>query len=322
MKASSNPKLLFFGFSYAGFHAVAGVINLQYFQRPLLAIMVMIVYLVAIIISLGFTSKLYLPFPPSIACLIAASVIPGVSIFALGESAGSIYFAAWSVQGTATLLSVLAVRGHPFFAWVGTLIMSLEIVALGGFGAAAGSGLLGAVILVVACQWVASALIKSQDAAALAIEVAVANDLEREALSASRSASRVRAREALDSALPLLTIIQTKRGKITRDEAKMALIIEAGLRDQIRARGLLDEKLVDAVLKARVRGVEVQLLDDGGTDEITAGEKARIVGTLIIKLNQTTIGKVFIRSVSGEPWTVSMVATRPGVEAPDLFLRL
>jgi hypothetical protein len=76
------------------------------------------------------------------------------------------------------------------------------------------------------------------------------------------------------------------------------------------------------VLRARVRGIEVQLLDDGGTDELETEEMAKIIESLVLNLNRTTIGKVVIRSVAGESWTVSMVALRPDATAPDVFLRL
>jgi len=102
----------------------------------------------------------------------------------------------------------------------------------------------------------------------------------------------------------------------------LARLTEAGIRDQIRARGFQQKGLVNAVREARSRGVEVQLLDDGGLETISSRDKSKIFGTLVKELGQVRTGKVVIRSVDQEQWKVTMVALQPGAEAPDVFLRL
>jgi len=38
-------------------------------------------------------------------------------------------------------------------------------------------------------------------------------------------------------------------------------------------------------------------------------------------INSVVAGKVVVRSPRGEKWVVTVMATRPGTEAPDLWLK-
>ena len=117
-------------------------------------------------------------------------------------------------------------------------------------------------------------------------------------------------------------MIQTKEGNITSSDAKKLLLSEAGIRDQIRARGFQDSLLIAAVLSARKRGVEVQLADDGGIDLLDEEKKSRIFKVLAQTVSEIKTGKVVIRSVAGETWTVSLFASDSSATGQDIFLRL
>jgi DNA-binding CsgD family transcriptional regulator len=100
------------------------------------------------------------------------------------------------------------------------------------------------------------------------------------------------------------------------------LLAEAGIRDQIRARGLQDAGLIAAVLSARKRGVVVQLSDDGGIDLLEAENKESLFKVLSHTLSGIQAGKVVIRSVAGESRTVSLFGSDPSAPTQDVFLRL
>ena len=322
MTTVSHARIAFFTLGYAYYHAVLGVINFDSYQRPIPAAIGLVVYIFAIGIAMGYRRRPQLPPSVVIFCLVAAGGIPILGAFAIGEEGVTSTYLTWYVAGIATLMAILAIRNRQNWAWTGTIIMALEIFISGGFDALSDAGVFGALMIVLAAQLISRALLSSEKAAKEYLEMTIETDSERLALSASRAAARLRVQDTLESARPLLKIIHQKEGKLTRAEVKRARITEAGLRDQIRGRGLLDEKLLNAVLRARVRGIEVQLLDDGGTDELETEEMAKIIESLVLNLNRTTIGKVVIRSVAGESWTVSMVALRPDATAPDVFLRL
>jgi hypothetical protein len=68
--------------------------------------------------------------------------------------------------------------------------------------------------------------------------------------------------------------------------------------------------------------VEVQLLDDGGLDELDPIELDQLLNRVARELSQIQSGRVVIRSVAGEDWRLTMAAIRKGADQPDLFLRL
>jgi hypothetical protein len=63
-------------------------------------------------------------------------------------------------------------------------------------------------------------------------------------------------------------------------------------------------------------------MDDGGMDLLEAKERLQITDKLVETLDGLSAGRVFIRSVADETWTVSLLAVSPGAAAPEVFLRL
>jgi hypothetical protein len=97
--------------------------------------------------------------------------------------------------------------------------------------------------------------------------------------------------------------------------------LEARLRDDIRGRDLVNEEVRLATRNARERGVEVVLLDEGGLTNISQIELNNILGKVSGAINSVAAGKIVVRSPRGESWLVTVIATRSGTEAPDLWLK-
>lgn len=76
------------------------------------------------------------------------------------------------------------------------------------------------------------------------------------------------------SARPLLERIAAAPALGDTDRAEIALV-EAQLRDRIRARGLASEELLAAAREARERGVSVVLLDDGALNGLAEPQRER-----------------------------------------------
>jgi hypothetical protein len=219
-------------------------------------------------------------------------------------------------------MAILAVRQHPYLAWIGTGFLIIQTLVWGGIDVAFSSGVVGAFLLVLAAQATASLLARSADAAQEFLEQAVATEAATAATSAARQERQARVQEALSESLPLLDLIVKRRGKLSEKDRLLAVLKEHELRDQIRGRSLMHPDLIKAARSARSRGVEVQLLDDGGFENVDPTEVATTLKKVAKELNKITAGKVVIRASQGEGWRLTMAALRKEADRPDLFLRL
>jgi len=321
MNGISHRRLTLFTLGFGFYHAALGIVHFAGYQRPIPAAISIALYLVAIGWATGHGPGLALPLEAVIFALLTAVAVPILGIYAIGDVADSGNLT-WFTVGIGLLMAVLAVRRQKKIAWAGTIIMSVEMLIWSEVEFLISGEIIGPVMLVVGALGLSWALNSSQRASEEFLSRALVVDGDRQALSAARAESRLRMREILDSSLPLLRLIEQKKGKLTASGSRELLIAEAGIRDQIRARGLQNKKLVEAVLRARKKGLEVQLLDDGGMKLLEASEKAKIIKKLVQSLDSLSTGKVVIRSVSGEAWAVTLLAHSPGSDAPDVFLRL
>jgi hypothetical protein len=122
-------------------------------------------------------------------------------------------------------------------------------------------------------------------------------------------------------ALPMLTIIQNQHGALDDNQKLEAKLLEASLRDEIRGTGLINPYVRESVKLARLRGVEVILLDEGGLDHVEQGHKQEILFKASEAISRIHSGRVTLRAPAGESWCVTLVATRPGIAKPDLWLK-
>ena len=320
MTTTPYAKMNFFMFGYALYHGVLGIIGYDDYQRPSAAVSSIILYIAAIGLAMLYRLRSQLPLPVTVLSLVAAGVVPYLGAYATGEFHTSAY-QSWYVGGIGVLMVILVVRQRLVYGWLGTVIMVAEVSIRDGSEALIGGGIVGAVMLVTAAHGLSWSQRQSMKAAEVHRLTMLQNHSERVSLTANRTSAHFRLQRTLQSAMPVLALIQKKKGNLTRAEAKQAVILEAGLRDQIRAKGLMDDELVKAVNKARERGVEVQLIDDGGMAGLTDKEKRGFFEKLVESLDDLNSGKVVIRSVEGEEWTISMLAIENRSETPSFFLR-
>jgi PHP family Zn ribbon phosphoesterase len=85
---------------------------------------------------------------------------------------------------------------------------------------------------------------------------------------------------------------------------------------------LLDNGVRVEVREARKRGVEVTINDEAGLDAIDPEELDSIRDSIAKAIRATQSGKIAIRAPKGESYLVSIIATRPEANSPDLWLRL
>lgn len=321
MISLSSRALQFFAGTFGFFHAVLGFLNLGLFQRPNYVVAALIIYMVFLAITVSFPGERKIPNWLASANFAVALLVPLLVISGLGENPQT-PFTIWYVAGIGTLMAITAVRGHRTIAWFGTLFLIAEILVWGGFGVLFNSGIVGALLMVMGAQAASGELEASARLAKQFKDQALATEKATASQTAARIERERRITQTLAGVLPQLELIAANRKGLSSAQKQTAILTEAALRDQIRGRGLTHPVLVEQVRLARSRGVEVQLLDDGGFEELTERETAELLDKVAAEVSKIRAGKVVIRSVSGEDWNLSVVALRKGEEKPDLFLRL
>ncbi|EGD55120.1 hypothetical protein [Gordonia neofelifaecis] len=168
-----------------------------------------------------------------------------------------------ALGGSAALTFVmLAVRGRTGVAWLGGLVSLIAIVVA---AAARGEDIAVAVGIVMpgntgilAMATFFAMLVRPRAQQIGALRRLGERDRQAEGVRMVRDARLSRLQ---DQVRPLLEYIASG-ARLSDDQVAACLLIEAGLRDRIRAPGLDAPEVADAAWDARGRGVRVLLLDD------------------------------------------------------------
>jgi hypothetical protein len=310
-----------FGLAFGLYHAALGVIYIEANEQPSLVAAAVFSYIFALVPTIWVIGSRKLPLVFSWLNLLLAIVIP-IAVNSTLDSKHLQDYSTWYVLGIGTLLGATAVRGRRSFAWLGFLALVIEIFIWGGIQGLAASGLPGVLSLVVAGhaisvgveRAIAQTKLLNERASSLAAETA-----------AVESAGQLRSRLVgltLRTALPTLELIASNGGKLTAEQRFAATLLEAGLRDEIRGPALLNDSIRASIRKARVRGVEVLVLDEGGLDGIDAQARVEILGKVAEAVDRVHEGRLTLRAPRGEEWRVTVAAVRPGENRPDLWLKL
>ncbi|MEK8069394.1 hypothetical protein [Rhodococcoides navarretei] len=204
----------------------------------------------------------------------------------------------WPLGMSVVIYTFMCVRGRTLAAWLGlALTMSVAI----GWAVVTGQGflyglsfsainiapLLMATFFAFTIRPLAAAIfeLRRQSTVRIASQAAAAAVLEE------RDA-RLASLDAL--ARPLLQRIAD--GPDPTDEEILACrLLEAELRDTLRARGLVKPDLILAARSARARGVEVMMLDDRTPDALDDDARDRIVAAASSALDAAEAGAVTVR---------------------------
>jgi hypothetical protein len=205
---------------------------------------------------------------------------------------------------------------------VGLAILVAEIAVWGGIGSLATTGLPGVFSLVVTGHAVSVGVERAVKATAELNKQAA--DLAF-ATAARETGNRVRSdllEKTLRTALPALNLIAALGGNLNEAQRREALLLEAGLRDEIRGANLLTDPMRAAIKAARLRGIEVLVMDEGGLDCLKEDERTTLLNKAAESIAVVEAGRLTIRAPKQEEWRVTVVAVRPGESKPDLWLKL
>jgi hypothetical protein len=319
----SRAGLTLIGIVFGLFHAVLGFASLNLYVDPTGPSFAIGIYLVALFSSILPYPTIKMPWWHGALAAVAAVALPQLVNPALF---GPVYhsYATWYVGATGVLLCIVMVRQQAIFAWLGVVgVMASMVVYYEGFSFVGESGVLGGLIsMVVAGQAVSLGVERGAREATRLSELASADLAAAEATSATRAERKVRVQKALENSLPLLKKIVERKGALSPAEANEAIMAEVALRDEIRGRDFMTDRVREASLEARTRGVEVVLLDEGGLDGVDPELRERILGDVANAIDGVQRGKVTVRTVKGEAWLVTVVATDNPNDPPTLWLRL
>ena len=302
------------------YHAILGASAWRAYPNILFLFASIAIYLTSLVISVAVSQGLIIS--RIFGSIVAFGAVSTVIVANLGIQHGhSDPYSTWYVGGMSVLLGVLAARGQSIMAWVAAALVSWLIILEDGFSGLGEVGIEGMAILIAAASATAFALkradreVKELQNAELIAEAAI---IRSEAAGEER---KIRLQNVLERSLDSLSQIMHIPGSVTRGEREALLKLEASLRDDIRGRALLNEAVRKAAADARARGIEVLLLDEGGLGSLPESQLEHILGKVAGAINSVVAGKVVIRSPRGEKWVVTVMATRSGTEAPDLWLK-
>jgi hypothetical protein len=284
-----------------------------------MALVALLIYLVAAFLAVFYYRARKMPALLAWVNVAVAVIVPLLihqSVDAV--SAGS--QSSWYVSGIGALLAVTAIRGNQVVSWIGTSILALEVLVWGGSGAMFNTGLAGALALVVTANALSYALARIE----IETQELINKTIEIEASSAIDLATRTeRSRRLSDTLRVSHGLLQRiSAGEIDGEVRQEAQLLEAELRDGIRGRDFIDSKLKESIKAARLRGIEVTVLDEGGLALLEDSVKSEIRQKFALELDQISSGRVTIRAPRGGNTNATFVASRPGTATPDVFLRL
>lgn len=306
---------------YALYHAALGVIWLAEYPQPELVILALLIYLATVIPTIVAFDTLALPPFMSILNLSAASLIPVLINTQIDNSLAGTY-ATWYVAAVATLMAATAIRQQRVISWVGLGVMVTQVISWGGIGSITTTGVIGAAALVFAGQAISTGLSRTAREARAFADQATLEASEMAATSAIRQQRKARSAQTLRRALPILQRISDAAGELTDADRQEARLLESELRDEIRGRNLISDRTRESIRSARLRGVEVTVLDEGGLDSVAESERQSLLKLVAEALDECQSGRVTLRSPSNDEYLVTMVCMRPGAAAPDMWLRL
>jgi hypothetical protein len=98
-------------------------------------------------------------------------------------------------------------------------------------------------------------------------------------------------------ALPMLRQIVASGGELTTGQRQECVYLEGAIRDEIRGRKLLNDRVREQIMIARRKGTIVTLLDEGGIDDLPEEDLERVLNHLAAAIRDTVTGKLIARTV-------------------------
>ncbi|MFE0749651.1 hypothetical protein [Gordonia sp. NPDC058843] len=244
------------------------------------------------------------PLPSSTTLVVGGLAVAAVAatLFSLPFPPSHVMQTGPPVGASVIILAFVAVRGRPLAAWLASGCISVIATVWGAVSTAGALWGLSITLPGYAIMIMGSLFsVMLRPMARQIYELREANERQAALDAAAAASAEVRDRRlaALDErARPVLTRI-ARRETFVADEVVVARLLEAQLRDGIRASGLDLPVVRDAAWRARQRGVHVVLLDDGGLaaldDALAVTARERLATAVAELLDEADDGRVTVR---------------------------
>lgn len=258
-----------------------------------------------------------LPLGPSAALTFVGPIGCGLVYSALPAPASS-SLQTWPLGASVAIYTFMCVRGRTLFAWIGlAATIGVTLLWTGATGQGVGYGLsfsginVAPLLMATFFAFTIRPLGRSIFELRAQSTVRIASEAAASAVLEERDAQLERLDE---QARPLLGRI-VSGPDLTEDERLACELLEADLRDSLRARGLVDTRLSRAARAARSRGVQVVMLDDRGDVALDSDAHSALTASAADQLDALRSGSATVRLLPpGRPVLATML-----VDADETF---
>ncbi|MFM9920701.1 hypothetical protein [Lacisediminihabitans sp. H27-G8] len=295
----SVPRLLIISLAaiFSAYHLVLAVVSIDVPHQKAPYIAAMVLYGLATLLSLLLSRTQRMPTWVAAFNVAVAVVVPLLvtSQFDQAEAKGT--YAAWHTAAIGTLMVITSTRRRHTFAWIGTAALVVQTVAWAGPGGLVAYGVIGSVGWVAVSQALSLSLAKAgRDTRQYALAEREAVEW-RAAQEAHVSERQFRLGQTSRMSLPMLRQIVAVGGELTDSQRLECLYLEGAIRDEIRGRKLLNDRVREQIMIARRNGTIVTLLDEGGIDDLSDADLERVLNRLADAIRDTKTGKLIARTV-------------------------
>lgn len=295
----SMPMLIGVGLAVAAGFAGMAVLTMDSYDPPWADLACLGVLLVCCPYALFRSTAAGRSIPLSSTWTMAVSVpvITGLTMWAY-DGPHLVGVEVWPVVACVILLVIIALAGRDRQAWVGLAGMVGVLLFFSQDSHVGGAWLhwlwITGMAFVLAAREVSLFLVNQLSVAArmqsLRAQRHVSETEHLEALEARRE----RSQHLDEHARPLLAVLAGGT-PLTEAVRVDAYLLEAELRDSLRARCFRGTPVVDAVREARSRGVTVELMDDGALVAAEEELRGRVESIVLGELQRATQGTVTVR---------------------------
>lgn len=282
---------------FSAYHLVLATYSIGVPRDKTAYVAAMVLYAVATTLSLWPSKAVRMPLWMAVFNVVVAIAIP---VMVAGEldsrSVGSDY-STWYPAAVGTLMVITSTRQRHLLAWVGAGTLIAQTIIWAGPSALISLGVIASTL------WVAVSHVISRSLAKIARDAEHYAVAEREAAEwqAAQEAHlferQFRLRQTNRTSLPLLRQIVASGGDLTDAQRQECLYLEGAIRDEIRGRKLLNDRVREQVMQARRRGAVVTLLDEGGLDDLPEHELDRVLNALADAMSSSHTDRLIARTV-------------------------
>ena len=252
-------------------------------------------------------SRTSLPRWAGVMALASAFIVPSAIAVAVGPENRTEPFATWYLGGIGALMTIVMVRRRPWVAWIGTAALAVASIGWMGLFPALSLGLVGSIVWVAATQLMLLSIDRAARDTAQLAQLQRAASAWQASQSGRQRERRIQVQRALAVAGPVLTQAVASGGSLSEDERTQARLAEGRLRDEMRGPRLLDDAVHAELERARRRGTNVTVLDEGGLDGLDEPTLAIIRGELAETLRSARSDRLYIRTSPDEKVAVTVV---------------